>query len=114
MGSGPTPSLFGLSLTMGMKNRSESSFGFIFVCSHLQRGQPIGNQHGGSILINRASLKHWADATLLSAKDDHSLALGEESNEGNRSDEAISGVYESWAFSCAFTVIAFKLAVTHA
>ena len=82
--------------------------------SHFLGGEPIGNGQRGSILINRAGLKHEADATSLHAKADHSLTSGEESNEGNRSDEAIVGVYESCAFSYGFPGMAFKLAVTHA
>lgn len=84
------------------------------MCSHFLGGEPIGNGHRGSILINRAGLKHEADATSLHVKADHSLTSGDESNEGDRSDEAISGVYESCAFSYDFTGMAFKLAVTHA
>ena len=76
--------------------------------SHFLGGEPIGNGQRGSILINRAGLKHEADATSLHAKADHSLTSGEESNEGNRSDEAISGVYESCAFSYGFPGMAFK------
>lgn len=58
---------------MGMKNDSESDRGFIFMGSHLLGGEPIGNPLRESILINGAGLKHKADATLLSVKDDHSL-----------------------------------------
>lgn len=50
--------LAGWLLTMNMKNQSKSCVGFISMRSHLLGGEPIGNQHGWSILINRAGLKH--------------------------------------------------------
>lgn len=60
-----------------MKDQSKSGVGFTVVCSCLLGGEPIGNRHGRSILINRAGLKQEADASLLSAEDDPSLTSGE-------------------------------------
>lgn len=71
--SAPPASLFGLSFTVGAKREPKSSCGRVFVGLYLLGGEPSGNLHGASILMNGAGLKHSADATLLNIKDDHSL-----------------------------------------